>query len=312
MPTEPIKELDPEIAGNAKAMEILGRWADGVQECANFGTHVAKWCYETPVWRDDRALPLLLLFRNALELLLSISVLVRHGLADPCKILLRTLFETWMSIEYIAKKESSQRATCFLVWHAKRKRKSYLQSLADSPEYKQFRSALEKDSLGLSRKIRPVDGVSRYIDNLDRLLDNPKYRKVAQEFERVRKAQKRNPNWFSLYDGPRDVKQLADQLAHSGMYEIIYRTFSVATHGMDVVDHKISRSDSGLTDIPQIRFALHAQMLTSLVISFACSIFRTMVHFHRRNYMSKVDQWYRQEIQELQTWLASGEIITAG
>jgi len=309
MPTEPIREIYPETAGDAKVMEILGRWADGVQECVSFGTHVAKWCMDNPPWRDERSLPVLLSFRHALEILDSISVLIWHGLADPCKILLRSLFETWMGIEYIVQKDSGRRAMSFLVWHVKRKRKSYLQLLENSPENKQFRAALEEDSLGLLDNIRPIDGISRYIDRLNRLLGKPMYQKVDQEFERVQKAHKRNPNWFSLYDGPRDIKQLAEKLGHSGIYETLYRFFSATTHGMDVVDHKISRGDKGLTNIVQIRFALHAQNLTSLAISFALSLFRTMIKFHKPDCKPKLEEWYAREIRDLQMWLISGDII---
>ena len=309
MPTEPIREVYPETAGDAKVMKILGRWADGVQECVSFGTHVAKWCMDNPHWKDERSLPILLPFRHALELLDSISVLIRHGLADPCKILLRSLFETWMGIEYIVQMDSGQRAMSFLVWHVKQKKKSYLQLSEGSPENKQFRAVIKKDNLGFLDNIRPVDGISRYIDRLNRLLDKPMYQKVVQEFERVQKAHKRNPNWFSLYGGPCDIKQLAERLGHSGMYEILYRVFSATTHGIDVVDHKISQMDNGLTGIVQIRFALHAQNVTSLAISFALSLFRIMIKFHKPDYKIKLEEWYVREMRDLQMWLISGDII---
>ena len=310
MPTESIKEIRPETAGDTKVMEILGHWADGVQECVSFGTHVAKWCMDNPLWKDERSLPVLLSFRHALELLDSISVLIRYGLADPCKILLRCFFETCLYIEYLLGDSTGQRAMSFLVCHAKRKIKSYLQMKPDSPERKEFIAVLKKDSININMNNVVIDGIPQRIQNLEQLLAKPEYRKVVKEYERVRKNDKRAPEWYRLFEGPQNIKQLSDQLGHSGKYEILYRLWSRVTHGSDLIDGNISPGPNGLVNFVQIRNPEFAQSATSLGISFALSLFQTMVKFHKPDYKAKVREWYIREIRQLQMELTDGDVIT--
>ena len=309
MPTEPIKEVCPETAGDAEIMEILGRWADGVQECVRFGTHVAKWCGNNPLWKDERSLPVLLFFRHALELIDSISVLIRCGLADPCKILLRCLFETCMYIEYILKDTTGRRAMSFLVCHARRKIKSYLQMMPDSPERKEFMAVLKRDSINTHINNVVIDGIPQRIQNLEQLLAKPEYREVVKEYEHIRKNDGRTPEWYRLFEGPQNIKQLSDQLGHSGKYEILYRIWSRATHGLDLIDGNISPGPNGLVNFVQIKNPEFAQSATSLGISFALSLFQTMVKFHKPDYNAKVGEWYIREIRQLQTWLTGAEVI---
>lgn len=310
MPTEPIREVHPETADDPKVMEILGHWAEGVQECVRFGTHVAKWCMDKPIWKDERSLPVILSFRHALELLDAISVLIRHGLADPCKTLLRCLFETCMYIEYILKDRTGQRAMSFLVCHTKHKKRSYLQMMPGSPERKEFMAILKKDSIDIHINNVVIDGIPQRIQNLEQLLAKPEYREVSEEYERVRRDAGGTPNWLCLFKGPKNIKQLADRLGHSGRYEILYRSGSRATHSLDLIDGNISRGPNGLVNFVQIRNPEFAQSATSLGISFALSLFQTMVTFHKPDYNVKVGEWYVREIRQLQTWLTGGDVIT--
>lgn len=308
MPTEPIKELHPGTLGN-DVMEILGLWADGVQECVRFGTHVANWYSDKPVWKDERSLPVILYLRHALELLDSISTLIRYGSADPCKILLRCLFESFMYVEYIVTDSTGQRAMSFLVCHAKDKRRSYLRMMPDSPERKEFIATLKKDSIEIHIDKVVIDGISQKIQNLEQLLAKPEYKEAVEEYKRVRKDDGRTPKWYRLFGGPKNIQQLADRLGHSGRYEILYRSWSKATHGSGLIDGNISRGQNGLTNIVQIRNPEFAQNATSLAISFALSLFNTMVEFHRPEYNAKVSEWYLREVRKLQMELTGDEII---
>ena len=310
MPTEPIKEICPETAGDKKVMEILGLWAEGVQECVRFGTHIVKLCMDNPVWKDERSLPVLLSFRHALELLDSISVLIRYGLADPCKILLRCLFETCIYIEYLLKDDTGKRAMSFLVCHAKHKERSYLRMMPDSPERKEFMAILKKDAIDINIKNMIIDGIPQRIQNLERLLAKPEYREVVEEYEHVRKDDRRTPNWDHLFEGPKNIKQLSDQLGHSGRYEILYRSGSRATHSLDLIDGNISQSQNGLVNFVQIKNPEFAQNATSLAISFALSLFQAMVKLHKPDYNAKVREWYLREMRKLQTWITGGDVIT--
>jgi hypothetical protein len=306
MATKPTIEMS---VGDEKVKSILRQWTDGIQECVNFGTHVLEWCNESQILKEDCAIPVLLLFRHSLELLDSISLLISQGLSDPCKILLRCLFESIMSIEYILQQDSEQRAMAFLVWHLKDKRKWYLKTTPGSQEYDDLVQAFQKDKLVKAPKTPPQIKVTEAIQNLDRLLSKSKYFEAAKEYDRLKHDEKRTPNWYHLFSGPNNIKQLADSLGHSAFYEILYRSWSGPTHGTDVINQKILKGGEGFCSIIQIRFPAYGQTATSLAITFSRYIFRIMIDFYKPDYKSKIDEWYSKEIQDLQKWLTSGEII---
>jgi hypothetical protein len=47
----------------------------------------------------------------------------------------------------------------------------------------------------------------------------------------MRATKMRDGNWFSLWDGPKDVRSLALHLKLGSMYESLYRSYSSVTHG---------------------------------------------------------------------------------
>ena len=74
MSIEPIPEILPEIEEGAA--EVLDGLSAGIKQTVNYGTHVMKWCVDiTAKGAGEEVIPLLLLFRNSLELLDSISIL---------------------------------------------------------------------------------------------------------------------------------------------------------------------------------------------------------------------------------------------
>ncbi|MBA7671147.1 hypothetical protein ES703_79298 [subsurface metagenome] len=214
-----------------------------------------------------------------------------------------------MYIEYILKDTTGRRAMSFLVCHARRKIKSYLQMMPDSPERKEFMAVLKRDSINTHINNVVIDGIPQRIQNLEQLLAKPEYREVVKEYEHIRKNDGRTPEWYRLFEGPQNIKQLSDQLGHSGKYEILYRIWSRATHGLDLIDGNISPGPNGLVNFVQIKNPEFAQSATSLGISFALSLFQTMVKFHKPDYNAKVGEWYIREIRQLQTWLTGAEVI---
>jgi len=121
MPTESIPELLNRDLDKGLA-KTLGQFAGLIEETVNFGTHVVGWVGKATQKRGDEALVITLFFRQALEILDSVSILVKSSSVDPSgAILLRALLETYFSAEYIISgtthQERMRRARCFCVWN---------------------------------------------------------------------------------------------------------------------------------------------------------------------------------------------------
>ena len=302
MPTEPKKERCPQLTEKAEA--TLLPFADGIRECVNFGTHIMKWCAESKAWKDERILPVLLSFRHALELLDSVSILIRFGLADPCKILLRCLFETCMAIEYILQEDTERRSMSFLVWHIRRKIKTWMQNLSDSKEQKQICALLKKDSIAYNFKIPSINDVSQRISKLEAMLDDPLYQEAVKEYDRIRTKEKKHPKyWFNLFDGPKNTIELANHLDHPGLYEILYRSWSGPIHGTGIIDENIRFESDGCPSVIQIRWSSYAPCATSLAIGFALLLFQKMIDFHTPDKKPELEKWHSEEMHDLEDQL---------
>jgi hypothetical protein len=94
MPTKPNGDFIPRNIDDPAIQEILNQYSSSLEELVNFASHVAKWCAER-IHGGEELAPLYLSFRHIFELIDAISVLVKYSCIDPCKILLRSVFEQY-------------------------------------------------------------------------------------------------------------------------------------------------------------------------------------------------------------------------
>ena len=87
----------------------MSRFSALLDEIVNYGSHVSRWCLEKKKEGDENAVSILM-FRNILELIHSISILIKTSCADPCNILLRSLFESFLNLNYLLKQISNKEA----------------------------------------------------------------------------------------------------------------------------------------------------------------------------------------------------------
>lgn len=69
-------------------------------------------------------------------------------------------------------------------------------------------------------------------------------------------------SWYSLFNGPKDIQQLANHLKLNLSYEIWYRDFSVNIHAVDSSKNKIIFYEDNRIGIIEIRYPEDAQKVT--------------------------------------------------
>ena len=311
MPTKPIEEIIPRTYDNPKIEEAVGKIADVIDETVNFGSHVFKWHLDSATGGDE-TVPITLLFRHILEIIDSVAINVRHSSTEPCKLLLRGLLESLFGLTYILKNETEKRAMAFMTTYAMQRLK-YSKKLDLSTEQgKQFQKQLNDDPLAktviasVSKSNNPVKSV---IANLEALLKKDNYIDAVKEYERTKKAGQKNPNWYSLYDGPKNMEKLAEHLKLAVLYQVFYRLWSNAVHGTDIIVGKISRSSSGHSKVLQIRLPLEIENITSLTISFAYKLYRMFIERYCPDKLSELNKWYKEEIRDMYLKLSRNKII---
>ena len=307
--TMPTKPVIPTSIDNPEVAATLGRFADLIDEAVNFGTHVMEWHLKSATG-GDRTLPITMSLRHGIELLDSVAVSIRSSCVDPCKLLLRGLLETLFSTAYILESDTTRRAMAFMTTYVNQNLKTYRKFQLTSDQGRQFQELINKDRLASNMEMKlPPSIVDASIANLEQLLSRPEYHEANAHYLKLRKGRTTNPPWYSFYGGPKNLEQLADHLKLPAIYDILYRQWSGAAHGTDIIQGNISSSSSGHASIHQIRLPSNAQTLTLIAVSLALELFRAVIKQCVPDKIVDYQSWYANEIRPVYMQLTGDKII---
>jgi hypothetical protein len=306
MPTTPAVKY---ASDNQELLKTLDRFADLVQETVNFGTHVLDWELGSTSGGDETA-PITLSLRHILELLDSVSINIRNSCIDPCKLLLRGALESFFGVAYILETDTTRRAMAFMATYSNQRLRTYRRFDQTSEQGKEYRNLLKKDRLAGDMIVSvPPSLVKSAIANLESLLTKPAYKEANAEYQKQKKSGSGNPYWYSLHGGPKNIEKLADHLKLQAMYHILYRQWSSASHGTDIIQGKISAQSEGQAAILQLRLPTDAQVLTSLAVTIGLELFQAIIKHYVPARMDDYRAWYTIEIREVYLRLSQGKII---
>lgn len=189
-----------------------------------------------------------MLLREGVQVVDAISILVRESSVEPCKPLLRTLLEIELQLEYLLE-DTTKRSKAF--WVAKLHQDINLLKRLDpsTQQGKEWRKHYRNDVLLRHNSVRDHN-TGDMIANIEAELTTAPLSKTNAEYLRSKKDKRRN--WYSLHDGPRSIRDLAQSLSLLGTYETLYRLLSVATHASDPFSYG-ARSHPGKIGISKLR-----------------------------------------------------------
>jgi hypothetical protein len=217
----------------ARFHDAYGRLADAVSACLGMflwaaeGVRAAAYADR----RDIHVTPLMLMLDFA-EAIDGVSVLARSGSAKNCSQPLRTALEVQLSLEYILEHKDTYERRClaYEFYHLRDKLRWAQRCDPTSPVGKQLRAELAGDQLAGVFDVTGVD-LAREARDLEERMNSPRYADVQVELARMKAGKLKDGGWFSLWDGPKNVRGLALHLKKGAMYEALYRAWSSVTHG---------------------------------------------------------------------------------
>jgi hypothetical protein len=292
MNTKPVFELHPGLDHlDPQKKNTLNTYSAGIDELVSFGTHVLSWGLEATNGRDE-VIPQLMIFRNILENLDAISVLVRAGSIDPCKSLLRVVLESVLNLEFMLQGAVERNGLAFLICNYHSENKLTEKLTPGKEQFKQLRSKLRADR-SLPDDILPphIEGLHAHRENLKSLMDHPLYKEVETEYQRNVSSGTRNPAWHQLFDGPPTIEQLAEKLSHQGLYEVLYRGWSGSIQGEDILKGKFGTEDGHFT-ITQIRLLTDTKAVTQHACSLGMIADRAYIRYRMPHREIDMGQWY--------------------
>lgn len=270
--------------------EVLLKFSNLIDDIVNFGTHLMKWETEKKLIGDENIVPLLFL-RNILETADAISVLIKSSSIDSSKSTLRSLLENVFGLEYLLEKDTKNRSLSFIVWITHKDLKFYEKLDEETQVGKQFKTEFKKDRLIQNPELIKQVNYLYAKENSEELLKLPNYIEIEKEYKATEYKNK-NPNWYSLYSGPKNIEQLAKYLNHNAMYEVMYRGYSGNVHATDIYKGKLFPNSEGTVDIIQLRNPIDAQSIAISTVNYLLMAYLAFYKIRIPEKNNEFLEWY--------------------
>jgi Family of unknown function (DUF5677) len=310
MSTQAPKTLfDPELT-KAQLRPVLDIAVPLLSEVLAYSLALFARCSIRPEG-DDENLVILLNYRHLLELLDSVNIQLAECAPSPAALQLRAMFEALLTIEYVTqdKAQAQSRALAYLYQIELGRRRFYLSQDANTPEGKAFRKSIENDPYASQWKPLDRPDLGERVKEIDALLDRADFREIGEEYRRTKKAHGRNPHWYSLYDGPRNIRDLADLLKRGAWYAILYKELSERGHSVDTIDRILTHNAHGPA-ARSLRDPTEFNSTVSFAISFAVEAARFLIRYYRLDEEPMFAKWLRTEI--MPNWNRIPNIVVKG
>lgn len=253
-----------------------------VAECVRFlvdGFEAAqKAASSSPCYSHSTVL---MLARHIIVALDGVSVLARQGCAENCSPLLRSAFEADLSLSYILAKDSQRRAIAYQIAHIHRRIKSYRRLDSTDDLGMALRRELQGDPF-LTLLEWPVTDLKARVANLQKCFSDPAFIAVEKAWQEARKnrkgkPKKKDPEWFSLFNGPDCLRDLAIRHQMGSFYESLYRAWSENVHGTGGMDSIGPSEEEGINAVRPIRHPSGLESACGFAAQFAITATHKLV-----------------------------------
>ena len=300
MPTEPFKQILDRDLSKVLAKETIELAVPVLRELVNDGTWVFIRCLDSVKGNIDKDIPVLFSYLHIIEMTDGIESLVKEACASPIIPCLRSSFEAMLALEYILQADSDRRAMAYMVSYTHRRQGMHELFDSDTQRGSDFLSDWEADEAREKMEINLTDFknvAKKSIANLDNLLKKPHYIEAEHEYQRIKRVLHRKPEWYHLFGGPSNLRELAKHLNYRARYDFLYRSWSNVAHAGDV-SRFITETKNGKGAVKALR---NVDELAS-IIGFAEWIILSakvlvLKKFHPGEEKS-IRTWYIKEIQK--------------
>lgn len=283
--------------------EIIDIASPALQEAINFSTNLYQRINSSKKGRKEEAFPLLALYLHVIQAIDGVEVLISQSCGAPANLILRSAFEAKLSIEYICEKKGNKRSAAWAVKHILEEIDYYQNYNPSSPKGVQFRETWEEDGWGQFIGLPSLVDASTAIEGLKEKLKKPPYSDVYKDYCRTIKPNRRTPEWYSLYEGPKNLWELSHYLKHGVEYEMLYRIWSKQSHANDT-HHLTLPMPDGTSILDPLRNPLVLVTVSSGALTIVLESTLLMIKEFRPDEIAHFRDWHRKEILHKQLQLA--------
>lgn len=289
--TLPVKNIiNRESTDDVK--KVISEFNPIIDECVNYGSQIL-YNDRNPKSDGVENLAPVMLLRHFLETMDGISILINKGNAESSKILLRALFETMLLIEFLFEKDTLKRANAYIVSDIRRQIKAAKRLSPDSQESKSVYTTFKSEGFSVFPDNSQILDINEFIASKEKLLNLPDLEKINAEFEKLKRKGLKNPTWYNLNNGPKNIESLSAYLGQKTLYEILYRKWSGAVHGTDVYMGKIYPGEKDSTiSIVQLRYIKDLPEVVLYASLFSFKVFRVYITNRLPQSINEYQKWY--------------------
>jgi hypothetical protein len=298
MPTKPFEPLLYRELRKVEAKGIIEIASSLLQEEINYETNAFQRCQESAVGAvADEPLPILASYYHVMEMIDGIEALISQSCAVPVIPLLRSSFEALLTIEYILETDYQRRAFSWLVCYVHNRLSQYEMLDPSHQKGKEFQVTFMADNISKFMKLPPFPDLPKVIQNLRSLLNKPNYQIAESEYQRMKSIRKGKLNWYSLFGGPGNLKDLAKYLNCGAQYDILYRSWSSVAHADDLSKF-LTQTKKGTTVFYPLRNHEELRLLSSIASSFMLRATRKTINKFRPGENTSYTRWYMRECRQ--------------
>jgi hypothetical protein len=253
----------------------------------------------------------LALARHVIESVDGVSLMVSKGGSYACQPLLRSALEATLGVLYILESDTERRALAYAVCHAHKRIKLYDRLDPTTQAGQEFRRLLDGDMFeDFFNKLPLIDYPAR-IAGLQAMFARAEYVPIEAEWQRLKAAHPRrqDPDWYSLFGGPKNVRELAIRLKYAGMYELLYRFWSDEVHAGNALE-SFGQKDGDSVWRP-VRHPEQLQAAVQQGTSLALHLARRLVEVYAPAKWPELQARYKERVSARANQLAKGRVIQA-
>lgn len=293
MPTEPRQDVLYRELSQLQAKEQTVAISPLIQEVVNFATGAFVRCMSYSKAAENVDLAPFALHRHVMEMTDAVEVLLANACPVAAIPLLRSSFEAVLYLEFIVEDPEvyERRSLTWLASYVRKRLASYESLLGSSPRGQDFLESIERDKTIREFPLPPQSMVEPAVQNLRHLLARVQFTEIMAEFASAGGF----PNWYSLFDGPSNLRELARHLHLHAQYDVLYRQWSLATHAQDFSPF-IATGPDGEKGIRGLRDVAPTKEVATFAVVFLLNATRLLIgRFHPGEPWGN---WYMREVRD--------------
>ncbi len=276
--------------------EVFRPQLELLEELVNYGSNLIPRAYSDAKTDTADVVVIHNFLKQAVVLMDGIHIAATQGSVINGLILLRSLFEIKLCLEWILKKDTAYRGELFYVWQIRHKRKACLRHIPGTPEYSRFHEAAKAEPAlqGISDRLPYSLGeLKDQVRKYDEALASEKWKSINGKFESAANGRSKH-DWYSPEVG--NLREMSKEIGKEAQYVIFFAHYSNLTHGL-ALEKNIWIGKEGAQST-SIRTIVGADELLMNTFNFSHEVFEKIIRHYRPGELVNLRRKYFEEWRE--------------